>query len=164
MHANNSISPLHFHDFLKNLHDGEIDLFRVEKITELRMAEQLVNSILKLPLKLRESWIIELKNLIDALLFGTSLTKLSHDMVEVNRFATCHFDFINLIFVKDVSKHMLLCRSVVPVELYRWESELALLHVVVDLLVEVLAHVRLKNDWEVVPVPLAFAASLLKSG
>ena len=49
---------------------------------------------------------------------------------------------------------------IVTSELNRRESELRLLHIVIDLLVEVLTHVRLENDREMVTVPLPRAASL----
>lgn len=52
---------------------------------------------------------------------------------------------------------------IVPVELNRWESELRLLHVVIDLFVEVVAHVGLENHREMVSVPLALTPSLIKS-
>jgi len=49
---------------------------------------------------------------------------------------------------------------IVTSELNRRESELRLLHIVIDLLVEVLTHVRLENDREMVTVPLPRAASI----
>ena len=109
-----------------------------------------------------ERGIVKLKNLIDRLLFRTSLDNFSDDMVEVDRFAACLFYRIDLVLVKDVIQFILLCGRLITIELDRWESELTLLHIVVNLFVEILTHVGLENDWEVVPVPLAFAASLLQ--
>lgn len=81
-------------------------------------------------------------------------------MSEVDRTATTLLDFFDLVFVEDLMQVYLLSCAVVAEEFNRRESELRLLHIVVDLLVEVLAHVRLKNHREVVPVPVAVAASI----
>ena len=78
-------------------------------------------------------------------------------MREVNRFATFRLDFFHLFLIKNVTQVCRLCGHFVSTEFNRWESELGLLHVVVDLLVEVLAHISLKDDGEVVSEPLAVA-------
>jgi hypothetical protein len=79
---------------------------------------------------------------------------------EVDRPASNILNLFDLVFVENVVQGGRLGGRFISVELDRWESELWLLHVVVNLLVEVLAHVGLKNHWEVVSVPVSLAASL----
>lgn len=69
-------------------------------------------------------------------------------------------DLLQLVLVEDVAEVSQLGRRLVPFKLQCWESELTLLHIVVDLLVEILTHVCLKDDWEVVSEPFSVAASV----
>ena len=47
-------------------------------------------------------------------------------------------------------------------KLNRWEGELALLHICIDLLIEVLAHVCFENHREVIPIPRALVPCLTR--
>ena len=78
----------------------------------------------------------------------------------VDRATAALLDLFQLVFVENVVQVRLLNRQVITSKLNRWESELRLLHVVVDLLVEILAHVRLKNHWKMISIPLPLASSV----
>lgn len=51
-----------------------------------------------------------------------------------------------------------LSRLIITFELYCWESELTLLHIVVDLLIEIVAHICLEDDREMISEPYSVAA------
>jgi hypothetical protein len=48
----------------------------------------------------------------------------------------------------------------IALEFNGWESHFTLLHIVVDGLIEILAHVSFENNGEVVPVPLTLCSGL----
>jgi len=81
-------------------------------------------------------------------------------MSKVDRLSTAALDLLHLVFVEDVAEISQLSRRLIPFKLQCWESELILLHIVVYLLVEILTHVCLKDDWEVVSEPFSVAASV----
>ena len=114
----------------------------------------------KLPLELQEGRILKLKNIGHCLVFVASLDDLCDNMRVVDRAAAALLDLFQLVLVENVVQVRLLNRQVIASELNRWESELRLLHVVVNLLVEVLTHVRLKDHWKMVSIPLPLASSV----
>ena len=78
----------------------------------------------------------------------------------VDRASAALLYLFQLVFVENVVQVRLLNRQVITSELNRWESELRLFHVVVNLLVEILAHVRLKDHWKMISIPLSLASSV----
>ena len=124
------------------------------------MGEELVQSVLELSLHFEESCPIGLEDLGERLIFASLFDELGDQVGEVNGFADVLFDLLDLLLVEDVVQTVYLGGRVVAIKFDSWEGKFTLLHVVVDLLVKVLAHVCLKDDREVVPVPVAIAARL----
>ena len=81
-------------------------------------------------------------------------------MGEVDGSADVLLDLLDLLLIEDVVQTVYLGGRVVAIKLDSWESKFILLHVVVDLLIKVLAHVCLKDDREVIAVPVAIATRL----
>ena len=81
-------------------------------------------------------------------------------MGEVDRFAYLAFDFLDLLLVEYMVEIRQFCGLVVASELNCWESKFTLFHVVVDLLVEVLAHVCFKDHRKVIAEPFSGAPGL----
>jgi len=81
-------------------------------------------------------------------------------MCEVDRLAYCLKHLIYLICVEDVRQVCLLGDLFESCPLHGRECELTLLHVVVNCLIEVLAHVSFKDHWEVVSIPISLGTSL----
>lgn len=81
-------------------------------------------------------------------------------MCEVDRFANSVNHLVYLVCVIDVRQVCLLGDLFEPGPLHGRERELRLLHVVVNCLIEVLAHVCFKDHWEVVSIPVALGTSL----
>ena len=99
-----------------------------------------------------------MEDLRKCLVFAFLFYKLGDQVGEVDRFSDLFFDSLNLFLVKYVAQIRYFGRRIVARELNRWESKFSLLHVVVDLLVKVLAHVCLKDDRKVITEPLTIAA------
>ena len=116
--------------------------------------------MLELPFELQEGRILKLKNIGHSLVFVASLDDLCDNMRVVDRTAAALLYLFQLVLVENVVQVRLLNRQVITSELNRWESELRLLHVVVNLLVEILAHVRLKDHWKMISIPLPLASSV----
>ena len=124
------------------------------------MGEELVQSVLELSLHFKESCPIGLEDLRECLIFAFLFDELGDQVGEVDGSADVLFDLLDLLLIEDVVQTIYLGGSVIAIKLDSWESEFTLFHVVVDLLVEVLAHVCLKDDWEMIAVPVAIAARL----
>ena len=79
---------------------------------------------------------------------------------EVDGFAKSIRYRLGLVVVEDVRKFTLdLCIGISG-PFYSWESVFWLLHVIVYRFVEVLIHVSLHDDWEVIAIPLSLRASV----
>ena len=124
------------------------------------MGKELVQSVLELSLHFKESCPIGLEDLRECLIFAFLFDELGHQVGEVDGSADVLFDLLDLLLIEDVVQTVYLGGRVVAIELDSWEGKFTLFHVVVDLLVKVLAHVCLKDDREVVSVPVAIAARL----
>ena len=124
------------------------------------MNKELVNSILKLSLNLPEGWIFKFEDIGQCICLLAPLDKLCDNMSEVDWFSACSLDLFYLVFVEDMTKISILGLHFISLKLHGRESELTLLHVVIDLFIKVLTHICLKNNWEMIPEPLAIAASI----
>ena len=124
------------------------------------MGEELVQPVLELSLHFKESCPIGLEDLGECLIFASLFDELGDQVGEVDGSADVLFNLLDLLLIEDVVQTVYLGGRVVAIELDSWEGKFTLFHVVVDLLVKVLAHVCLKDDREVVSVPVAIAARL----
>ena len=122
------------------------------------MTEQLIEPVFKLSLDLEEGRTVKLEQVREGLTVRASFNQLCDHMSEVDRATTSLQYLIQLVLVKNVIKFRSFRTHLVPIKLYRRESELILFHVVIDLLIEILAHIGLKDHREVVTVPFTAAA------
>lgn len=81
-------------------------------------------------------------------------------MREVNGAAALRFYRLEVLLVEDVGDFCHFSGGVIASELNGRESDLRLLHIIVNLLVEILRHVCLDDNREVIAVPFTRAARL----
>ena len=115
----------------------------------------------ELPLQLDEGVVLEGNQLLESLALRLVLDHLCEN-VEVVHGTQSNLvgDLCHLVLIKNVFEAFGNCLLIVSCKLKCREHEFRLLHIVINSLIEVLAHVSFENDWEVISEPLALRAGI----
>lgn len=124
------------------------------------MQEQLIDSVFELSFDLWHHLVFVFNQIGEGLISRLVLDSFGEEVLEVDRLTIALDHFLVLVVVVDVREFALDLAVGKASPFYSWESHLILLHVVVDVLVEVLAHVCLHDYREVVSIPLALSSSV----
>ena len=124
------------------------------------MQEQFVDSVFKLSLDLWHHFVLVFNQIGEGLISRLVFDSFGEEVLEVDRLTVALGHFFVLVVVVDVREFVLDLRVRKAGPFYSRESHLVLLHVVVDVLVEVLAHICLHDYREVISIPISLSSGV----
>ena len=122
------------------------------------MAEEPVDFVLKLSLEFAKGWMLEDEESSKSLLILTGFHYLCEEMDVVDGPTKDESQLFELVHVEDMRKLGKSYLLIITWEFHSWEGDLTLLQIIVNCFIEVLAHISLHYDWEVVSEPLTLTA------